>query len=174
MPSISFKRHRFPADAIRQAVWLYFRFAFSMRDVEKLLAQHGIEVSRQAVRCCVIKFGPLIAANLHRRRSPPSGRWRIDEMFLTIGGRRMFIRRAVNEEGEVLDMLVRKRRNAAVQVSGPSSAFARHPPRRLQLLQHAASPHPPPDASPISGREWLRPQRPDPGAGEAPSAPQPS
>jgi transposase-like protein len=66
---ISFKRHRFPPDVIRYAVWLYLRFTLSIRDVEELLAQRGIEVSREAVRCWVIKFGPLIAANLRRRRS---------------------------------------------------------------------------------------------------------
>jgi len=69
---ISFKRHRFPPDVIRYAVWLYFRFTLSIRDVEELLARRGIEVSREAVRCWVIKFGPLIAANLRRGRSPPS------------------------------------------------------------------------------------------------------
>jgi hypothetical protein len=71
---ISFKRHRFPPDVIRYAVWLYFRFTLSIRDVEDLLAQRGIEVSREAVRCWVNKFGPLIAANLRRRRSRPTGR----------------------------------------------------------------------------------------------------
>ena len=74
MKPISFKRHRFPPDIIRYAVWLYFRFTLSIRDVEELLAQRGIEVSREAVRCWVIKFGPLMAANLRRRRSPPTGR----------------------------------------------------------------------------------------------------
>ncbi|MFM8755090.1 MAG: IS6 family transposase, partial [Phenylobacterium sp.] len=82
MKPISFKRHRFPADVIRQAVGLYYRFTLSIRDVEELLAQRGIEVSREAVRCWVIKFGPLIAANLRRRRSPPTGRWHLDEMFV--------------------------------------------------------------------------------------------
>ena len=77
---ISFKRHRFPAEVIRYAVWLYFRFTLSVRDVEELLAQRGIEVSREAVRCWVIKFGPLIAANLRRRRLAPTGRWHLDEM----------------------------------------------------------------------------------------------
>jgi transposase-like protein len=110
---ISFKRHRFPPDVIRYAVWLYFRFTLSLRDVEELLAQRGIEASREAVRCWVIKFGPLIAANLRRRRSPPSGRWHLDEMVVEIGGRRMFLWRAVDDEGEVLDVLVQKRRNKA-------------------------------------------------------------
>lgn len=63
---ISFKRHRFPADVIRQAVWLYFRFTLSLRDVEELLAQRGIEVSYETVRCWIVKFGPTIAANLRR------------------------------------------------------------------------------------------------------------
>ena len=71
---------------IRYAVWLYFRFALSVRDVEELLAQRGIEVSREAIRCWVIKFGPLIAANLRRRRCAPSGRWHLDEMVVKIGG----------------------------------------------------------------------------------------
>jgi putative transposase len=113
MNPISFKRHRFPPDAIRYAVWLYFRFTLSIRDVEELLAQRGIEASREAVRCWVIKFGPLIAANLRRRRLPPTGRWHLDEMVVRIGGKRMYLWRAVDDEGEVLDVLVQKRRNKA-------------------------------------------------------------
>ena len=111
MVPISFKRHRFAPDVIRYAVWLYFRFTLSIRDVEELLAQRGIEVSREAIRCWVIKFGPQIAANLRRRRSAPTGRWHLDEMVVKIGGRRMWLWRAVDDEGEVLDMLVQKRRN---------------------------------------------------------------
>jgi putative transposase len=111
MNPISFKRHRFPPDVIRYAVWLYFRFTLSIRDVEELLAQRGIELSREAIRCWVIKFGPLIAANLRRRRGQPTGRWHLDEMVVKIGGRRMYLWRAVDDEGEVLDVLVQKRRN---------------------------------------------------------------
>ena len=113
MQPISFKRHRFPPDAIRHAVWLYFRFTLSIRDVEELMAQRGIQVSREAVRCWVNKFGPLIASNLRRRRSPPTGRWHLDEMVVKIAGRRMYLWRAVDDEGEVLDVLVQKRRNKA-------------------------------------------------------------
>lgn len=111
MRPISFTRRRFPPDVIRHAVWLYFRFTLSIRDVEELLAQRGVEVSREAVRCWVNKFGPLIAANLRRRRGPPTGRWHLDEMVVKIGGRRMYLWRAVDDEGEVLDVLVQKRRN---------------------------------------------------------------
>ena len=106
---ISFKRHRFPPDVIRQAVWLYFRFTLSIRDVEELLAQRGIQVSRETVRCWVNKFGPLIAANLRRRRMAPTGRWHLDEMVVKVAGRRIYLWRAVDDEGEVLDVLVQKR-----------------------------------------------------------------
>lgn len=69
MKPISFKRHRFPPAVILQAVRWYFRFTLSIRDVEELMAERGIEVSREAIRCWVIRFGPLIAANLRRSRS---------------------------------------------------------------------------------------------------------
>jgi putative transposase len=69
MRPISFKRHRFPADVIRQAVWLYFRFTMSLRDVEDLLAERGIDVSYETVRCWANKFGPAIAANIRRART---------------------------------------------------------------------------------------------------------
>ncbi len=91
MRPLSFKRHRFPADVIRQAVWLYFRFTLSFRDVEELLAERGIDVSYETIRCWTIKFGPQIARNLKRRRPPPSGRWHLDEMVCTVGGRRMYL-----------------------------------------------------------------------------------
>ena len=108
---LSFKRYRFPAEVIRYAVWLYFRFSLSLRDIEELLAQRGIAVSREAIRCWVNKFGPLIAANLRRRRPSPTGRWHLDEMVVKIAGQRMWLWRAVDDEGVVMDMLVQKRRN---------------------------------------------------------------
>ena len=116
MKPISFKRHRFPPDVIRLAVWLYFRFTLSLRDVEELIAERGVEVSREAIRCWVIKFGPPIAANLRRRRDRPSARWHLDEMVVKIGGRRMWLWRAVDDEGEVLDMLVQRRRNTKAAI----------------------------------------------------------
>lgn len=109
---ISFKRHRFPPEVIRHAVWLYLRFTLSLRDVEEILAERGIEASREAVRYWVAKFGPKIAANLKRRRHAPTGRWHLDEMVVKIGGKRMWLWRAVDDEGVVLDMLVQKRRDA--------------------------------------------------------------
>ena len=108
---ISYKRHRFPAEVIRYAVWLYFRFTLSLRDVEELLAERGIEVSYETIRCWTLKFGPLIANNLARRQARPTGRWHVDEMVVEIRGKKRWLWRAVDDEGVVLDMLVQGRRN---------------------------------------------------------------
>ena len=113
MKPISFKRHRFPPDTIRLAVWLYFRFTTSLRDVEEMLAQRGIDVTYETVRCWANKFGPAIAANIRRRRGRADSVWHLDEMVVRINGKRMFMWRAVDKEGEVLDVLVQKRRNKA-------------------------------------------------------------
>ena len=111
MKPISFKRHRFPAEVIRQAVWLYFRFSLSLRDVEELMAARGIDVSYETIRCWTIKFGPQIARRLKRLRPAPSPRWHLDEVVCSIGGKRMFLWRAVDDEGEVLDLVVQRRRD---------------------------------------------------------------
>ena len=111
MKPLSFKRHRFPGEVIRHAVWLYFRFNLSFRDVEEMMAQRGIDVSYETIRCWTIKFGPLIARRLKKRRWPPTPRWHLDEVVCNIGGKRMFLWRAVDDEGEVLDVLVQRRRD---------------------------------------------------------------
>jgi putative transposase len=111
MAEISFKRHRFPPDVIRQAVWLYYRFTLSLRDVEEVLAERGLDVSHETVRCWAEKFGRAIASNIRRSRPRPGAIWHLDEMVVRIHGKRMFMWRAVDDEGEVLDVLVQKRRN---------------------------------------------------------------
>ena len=113
MKPVSFARHRFPPDVIRQVVWLHFRFTLSFRDIEVLMAQRGIDVSYETIRMWTRKFGPLFANNLRTSRPAPSARWHLDEMVVRIGGKIMFLWRAVDDEGEVLDMLVQKRRNRA-------------------------------------------------------------
>lgn len=113
MKPISFKRHRFPPDVIRLAVWLYYRFTMSLRDVEDLLAERGIDVSYETIRCWANKFGPAIAANIRRSRGRADCVWHLDEMVVRIGDKRMYMWRVVDKEGEVLDMLVQKRRNKA-------------------------------------------------------------
>ena len=116
MAPISYARHRFPPAVIRHAVWLYFRFTLSFRDVEELLAERGIEVSYESVRRWVLKFGPLFARELRRRRPRPSSQWHLDEMAVQIGGKRVWLWRAVDSEGEVLDLLVQPRRDKAAAV----------------------------------------------------------
>ena len=111
MKQISYARHRFPSDVIGQTVWLCFWFTLSFRDVEDLMAERGIDVSYETIRCWTQKFGRLFARNLRRKRSCPTGRWHLDEMVVRIGGRRMHLWRAVDDEGEVLDMLAQRRRN---------------------------------------------------------------
>jgi transposase-like protein len=113
MRALSWKRRRFPADVIRHAVWLYFRFTLSLRDVEELMAQRGVEVSYETIRCWTSKFGPMIARNLNRRKLAPSPRWRLDEMVCNIGGERMYLWRAVDDEGEVMNLVVQKQRDTA-------------------------------------------------------------
>jgi putative transposase len=111
MPPVCFKGHRFPPGVIRLAVWLYFQFTLSFRDVEEMLAQRGIEVSYETVRCWTMRFGRAFAQNLRRSRPKPTVRWYLDEMVVKIRGRRMWVWRAVNDEGEVLDMLTQRRRH---------------------------------------------------------------
>jgi transposase-like protein len=111
MTDISYRRHRFPPSIIQHAIWLYLRFTLSYRDVEELLAERGLDVSYETVRNWVLKFGPMIARRLRRSRPRPSDRWHLDEMVVRIAGKHMYLWRAVDHEGEVLDMLVQRRRD---------------------------------------------------------------
>jgi len=116
MNPISYTRHRFPPAIIQHAVWLYRRFPLSYRDVEDLLAERGLDISYETVRRWVTKFGPLFARELRRSRSRPTGRWHMDEMVVTIAGKRFWLWRAVDSEGEVLDLLVQSKRNTAAAI----------------------------------------------------------
>ncbi len=107
-----FHRHRFPAPVISYAVRPYYRFPLSHRDVEELRAERGIQVSYETVRRWAIKFGSLFAEELRRREARPGKSWYVDEVFLRMNGRRVYLWRAVDEHGQVLDMLVQHRRDA--------------------------------------------------------------
>jgi len=111
MEPLSFDRHRFPPEIIRHAVWLYAKFTLSFRDVEDLLAERGLDVSHETVRRWCLKFGSAIARNLRSTRPTPSDHWHLDEMVIIIRGRRYWLWRAVDNEGEVLEFLVQSRRN---------------------------------------------------------------
>ena len=111
MQKISYARYRFPPVIIQHSVWLYFRFPLSYRDVEDLLAERGIDVSYETVRRWALKFGQAYARRLRTTRPRPNARWHLDEVFVSINGKRVYLWRAVDSEGEVLDILVQSRRN---------------------------------------------------------------
>ena len=96
MQKISYRRHRFHPDIIRQAVWFYFRFMMSYRDAEDLLAERGIEFSYETVRLWVLKFGQAYARRISRRRAPAFDVWHLDGVFVNIGGSQMYLWRAVD------------------------------------------------------------------------------
>ena len=110
MSSSSYRRHRFPAAVIQHAVWLYFRFPLSLRDVEDMLSQRGIDVSYETVRRWSSKFGLAYARKLRRSHPRADTRWHLDEVFVSINGKNVYLWRAVDCEGEVLDVLVQSRR----------------------------------------------------------------
>ena len=116
MCKISYHRHRFPPIIIQHAVWLYCRFTLSYRDVEDLLAERGLDLSYETVRRWVLKFGRAYARRVQRRRPRPTERWHLDEMVVVIRGRRYFLWRAVDREGEVLDFLIQSRRNTKAAI----------------------------------------------------------
>ncbi len=111
MQKTTYDGYRFPAEITHQAIWLYLRFTLSFRDVEDLLAERGITVSYETVRRWVNHFGPMIAADLRKRRQKPDTTWHLDEVCLKIAGRVVYLWRAVDAEGEVLDVLVQSKRN---------------------------------------------------------------
>jgi transposase-like protein len=116
MASVSYARHQFPPVIIQHAVWLYLRFSLSYRDVEDLLAERGLDVSYETIRRWVLKFGALFARELRKRRPHPTSQWHLDELVVAISGKRLFLWRAVDSEGEVLDLLVQRRRDKAAAV----------------------------------------------------------
>jgi putative transposase len=103
--------YRFPPAIISHAVWLYHRFSLSFRDAEDLLAQRGIVVSYETIRQWCEKFGPGYAARLKRRQGRLGDTWHLDEVFVTIRGRRQYLWRAVDQDGDLIDILVQPRRN---------------------------------------------------------------
>ena len=106
-----YRGYRFPAEIISHAVWLYHRFCLSFRDVEDLLAERGVTVSYEAIRLWCLKFGPEYARGLKRRQGRLGDTWHLDEVFVTIQGERQYLWRAVDQDGDVIDILVQPRRD---------------------------------------------------------------
>ena len=111
MSHISYHGYRYPPDVIQRAIWLYLRFTLSLRDVEDLLAERGVDVTYETIRCWVDRFGPQIAKRIRAARSRPTSKWHLDEMFVSVGGSKMYLWRAVDDEGEVLEVLLTSRRD---------------------------------------------------------------
>jgi putative transposase len=107
-----YARHRFPAEVISYAVWLYFRFPLSLRMVEEMLAARGILVSHETVRQWGLKFGQGFANQIRRRLPAAGDKWHLDEVVINIAGQKHWLWRAVDQHGVVLDILVQSRRNA--------------------------------------------------------------
>jgi len=107
-----YRRHRFPPEIIAYAVWLYHRFSLSFREVEELLAERGVTVSHEAIRLWCLRFGQTFARKLRHCRGRPGDTWHLDEVFIRIRGARYYLWRAVDQDGQTLDILVQKRRNA--------------------------------------------------------------
>ena len=131
--SPSYHGYRFPSEIISHAVWLYHRFALSFRDVEDLLAQRSITVTYETIRQWGLTFGPSYARALRRRRGRLGDTWHLDELFVTLNGRLQYLWRAVDEDGDVLDILVQSRRNrrAAVRFFRKLLKHQARVPRRL-------------------------------------------
>src|SRR5882672_7769903 len=110
-PVSRYHRHRFPIEIISHCVWLYFRFALSFRDVEEMLAMRGVALTYETVREWCLKFGQTYATSLRRKSPRPGDQWHLDEVFLKINGRLHYLWRAVDQDGDVLDILVQGRRD---------------------------------------------------------------
>ena len=109
----TYKRHRFPPEIISYAVWLYYRFNLSHRDIEDLLAERGITVSHESIRHWCIKFGAIYARRLKRRHHGYGDTFYIDEVFIKINGKQHYLWRAVDQDGEVVDVYLQAKRDGA-------------------------------------------------------------
>ncbi len=108
-----YKRYRFPSEIIHYAVWLYHRFNMSHRDIEDLLAERGIEVSYESIRLWCNKFGPQYTMRLKRKRQSYGDTFYIDEVFANIRGQQKYMWRAIDQDGEVVDVFLQLRRDGA-------------------------------------------------------------
>lgn len=106
-----YRRHRFPSEIISHSVWLYFRFNLSYRDVEEMMSVRGVTLTYETIRHWCLKFGQTFANGLRCRSPRPGDRWHLDEVFIRVHGRVHYLWRAVDQEGEVLDILVQSRRD---------------------------------------------------------------
>ena len=146
-----YRGYRFPAEIISYAVWLYYRFALSHRDVEEVLAERGVQVSYEAIRLWCRKFGAIFSAGLRHRRRRAADKWHLDEVQPKLRGKKHWLWRAVDRDGLVLDILVQARRDQRAAerfrrrvVDGEHAAprvvvtdkLASYPPALRRVLPH--------------------------------------
>ena len=126
-----YKRHRFPPEIIQHAVWLYYRFNLSHRDVEDILARRGVLVTHESIRLWCNKFGPRYAHRLRRGHRGYGDTFYLDEVFVRIRGERRYLWRAVDQDGEVVDVLLQKRRDANAAKNFIKRLLAQGEPRKM-------------------------------------------
>src|SRR3712207_7242706 len=126
MPSepTSYPGYRFPAEVIHHATCLYHVFGQSLRDVELILAERGVVVSHESIRRWCLRFGAEFAAKLRRRRPRPGDTWHMDEVYLKINGELVYLWRAVDQHGVVLDILVQDRKSTRLNSSHANISYA--------------------------------------------------
>lgn len=129
----SYRGHRYPVEVIAHCVWLYFRFPLSLREVEELMLQRGVIVSYETIRRWCAKFGQPYANGLRRRQPRPGDKWHLDEVFIKINGERKHLWRAVDQDGNVLDILVQNRRDTAAR------RFFRHLMKKTRAVPRPCS-----------------------------------
>ena len=131
--SSTYKGYRFPREIISHCVWLYHRFTLSFREIELLMSGRGIAVSYETIRAWCTRFGPEFARRLRRRAPRPGDKWHLDEVFVKIGGVRKYLWRAVDQHGNVLDILIQSKRDgtAATRFFCILLKHQGHPPRVL-------------------------------------------
>lgn len=110
--AVSYRGFRYPVEIISHCVWLYYRFPLSFREVEELMLARGVVVSHETIRQWSVKLGAAYAAGLRLRRPQAGDKWHLDEVFIKVNGQRQYLWRAVDQDGNVLDILVPSRRNA--------------------------------------------------------------
>ena len=113
-PQSLYHRHRFSAEIISHCVWLYFRFSLTFRDVEERMAKRGVVVTYETVREWCLKFGRAYTKRMRSRSPQPGDRWHLDEVFLRISGKLQYLWRAVDQDGEVLDILAQPQSHSRV------------------------------------------------------------
>ena len=130
----TYKRHRFPPDIISYAVWLYFRFNLNHRDIEDLLAQRGIIVSYESIRLWCIKFGRIYTRRLRRRHTGYGDTFYIDEVFVKINGKQHYLWRAVDQDGEVIDVFLQTRHDGTAAKRFFKRLLRRHGEEPRQIV----------------------------------------